>query len=107
MAWPTDDTIRAERTCSRSGQRGSSPTRSLPRRHETSCSILAEELRILAGQVQVREGDTDTVPSGLGIYTSCSTPTAGDADAMAVWKTSVQAAKIAAHLLAVGEEDVG
>src|SRR6266536_2191723 len=59
-------------------------TKSQGQGHETTyAQILAEELGIPAGDIQVEEGDTDTAPYGLGTYASRSTPTAGAACALA------------------------
>jgi aerobic carbon-monoxide dehydrogenase large subunit len=82
-------------------------TKSQGQGHETTyAQIVAEELGIPAGHVQVEEGDTDTAPYGLGTYASRSTPTAGAAGAMAARKIRDKARKIAAHLLEVSEEDL-
>ena len=75
--------------------------------HETTfAQIIAEELGIPAGDVEVEHGDTDTAPYGLGTYASRSTPTAGAATAMAARKIRAKAKKIAAHLLEVNEDDL-
>ena len=82
-------------------------TKSQGQGHETTyAQIIAEELGLPAAHVQVEEGDTDTAPYGLGTYASRSTPTAGAAGAMAARAIRDKAAKIAAHLLEVGEEDL-
>ena len=55
-------------------------TKSQGQGHETTyAQIIAEELGIPGGHIQVEEGDTDTAPYGLGTYASRSTPTAGAA----------------------------
>jgi carbon-monoxide dehydrogenase large subunit len=75
--------------------------------HETTfAQIIAEELGIPAGHIEVEHGDTDTAPYGLGTYASRSTPTAGAATAMAARKIRAKAKKIAAHLLEVNEDDL-
>src|SRR5262245_34683269 len=75
--------------------------------HETTfAQIIAEELGIPAGHIEVEHGDTDTAPYGLGTYASRSTPTAGAAAAMAARKIRAKAKKIAAHLLEVNEDDL-
>ena len=75
--------------------------------HETTfAQIIAEELGIPAGDIEVEHGDTDTAPYGLGTYASRSTPTAGAAAAMAARKIRAKAKKIAAHLLEVNEDDL-
>ena len=82
-------------------------TKSQGQGHETTyAQIIAEELGLPAEHVQVEEGDTDTAPYGLGTYASRSTPTAGAAGAMAARQIRDKAAKIAAHLLEVSEEDL-
>ena len=82
-------------------------TKSQGQGHETTyAQIIAEELGLPAAHVQVEEGDTDTAPYGLGTYASRSTPTAGAAGAMAARQIRDKAAKIAAHLLEVSEEDL-
>ena len=82
-------------------------TKSQGQGHETTyAQIVAEELGLPAAHIQVEEGDTDTAPYGLGTYASRSTPTAGAAAAIACRKIREKSAKIAAHLLEVGEEDL-
>ncbi len=75
--------------------------------HETTfAQIVAEELGIPADDVEVREGDTDNTPYGLGTYASRSTPVAGAATAVVSRKLREKARKLAAHLLEVAEEDL-
>jgi len=75
--------------------------------HETTwAQIVAEELGLDPQNIMVEEGDTDTAPYGLGTYASRSTPVAGAAIAMAARRVREKAAKVAAHLLEVGEADV-
>ena len=82
-------------------------TKSQGQGHETTyAQIIAEELGLPAAHIQVEEGDTDTAPYGLGTYASRSTPTAGAAAALAARKIRDKAAKIAAHLLEVSEDDL-
>jgi aerobic carbon-monoxide dehydrogenase large subunit len=82
-------------------------TKSQGQGHETTyAQIIAEELGIPVGDIQVEEGDTDTAPYGLGTYASRSTPTAGAAGAMAARKIRDKAKKIAAYLLEANEEDL-
>jgi carbon-monoxide dehydrogenase large subunit len=82
-------------------------TKSQGQGHETTyAQIIAEELGLPAAHVQIEEGDTDTAPYGLGTYASRSTPTAGAAAAIACRKIREKAAKIAAHLLEVSEDDL-
>jgi aerobic carbon-monoxide dehydrogenase large subunit len=75
--------------------------------HETTfAQIVAEELGIPPEDVAVQHGDTDNTPYGLGTYASRSTPTGGAATAVIARKLRDKAAKIAAHLLEVSEEDL-
>ena len=83
------------------------PKRSFPRCHETTCGrTIAEELGPPEAHVRVAEGDTDTVPYGRGTYATRSTPAAGAAGGMAARRIRDKAARIAAHLLQVGEKDL-
>ena len=82
-------------------------TKSQGQGHETTwAQIAAEELGLDPQNIMVEEGDTDTAPYGLGTYASRSTPVAGAAIAMAARRVREKAAKVAAHLLEVGETDV-
>jgi carbon-monoxide dehydrogenase large subunit len=75
--------------------------------HETTfAQIVAGELGIPAENVEVREGDTDNTPFGLGTYGSRSTPVCGAATAVVTRKVREKAKKIAAHLLEAAEGDV-
>ncbi len=75
--------------------------------HQTTyAQIIASELGIPSDQIQIEEGDTDTVPYGLGTYGSRSTPVGGAAAATAARKIRDKARKIAAHLLDVSEQDL-
>jgi aerobic carbon-monoxide dehydrogenase large subunit len=75
--------------------------------HETTfAQIVAGELGIPAESVEVREGDTDNTPFGLGTYGSRSTPVCGAATAVVTRKVREKAKKIAAHLLEAAEGDV-
>jgi aerobic carbon-monoxide dehydrogenase large subunit len=75
--------------------------------HETTfAQIVAEELGIQPEDVKVMHGDTDNTPYGLGTYASRSTPVSGAATAMVARRVRQKAARIAAHLLEVSEEDV-
>ena len=76
--------------------------------HETTwAQIVAEELGLDPQNIMVEEGDTDTAPYGLGTYASRSTPVAGAAITMAARRIREKARTIAAHLLEVGDGDVG
>jgi carbon-monoxide dehydrogenase large subunit len=75
--------------------------------HETTwAQIVAEELGLDPQNIMVEEGDTDTAPYGLGTYASRSTPVAGAAIALAARRVREKGAKVAAHLLEVGEADI-
>ncbi len=82
-------------------------TKSQGQGHETTfAQIIAEELGLPVGDIQVEEGDTDTAPYGLGTYASRSTPVAGAATALAARKIREKAKLIAAHLLEADPNDV-
>ena len=75
--------------------------------HETTfAQIVAGELGIPAENVDVREGDTDNTPFGLGTYGSRSTPVCGAATAVVARKIREKAKKIAAHMLEAAEGDL-
>jgi aerobic carbon-monoxide dehydrogenase large subunit len=75
--------------------------------HETTfAQIVAGELGIPAENVEVREGDTDNTPFGLGTYGSRSTPVCGAATAIVSRKIREKAKKIAAHMLEAAEGDL-
>jgi aerobic carbon-monoxide dehydrogenase large subunit len=75
--------------------------------HETTfAQIVAEELGIPAGDIEVQEGDTDHTPYGLGTYASRSTPTAGAATAVISRTLREKGRQIAAHLLEVAPDDL-
>jgi aerobic carbon-monoxide dehydrogenase large subunit len=75
--------------------------------HETTfAQIVAGELGIPAENVEVREGDTDNTPFGLGTYGSRSTPVCGAATAVVTRKVREKAKKIAAHLLEAAVGDI-
>ncbi len=75
--------------------------------HETTfAQIVAEELGIPPEDVQVRHGDTDRTPYGLGTYGSRSTPVSGAAVAVVSRKVRDKARMIAAHMLETRPEDL-
>ncbi len=75
--------------------------------HETTfAQIVAGELGIPAENVEVREGDTDNTPYGLGTYASRSTPVCGAATAIVSRKVREKGKKIAAHMLEASAEDM-
>ena len=68
--------------------------------HETTfAQIVAEELGIPPEDVEVRHGDTDKSPYGLGTYGSRSTPVSGGAVAVVSRKVRDKARLIAATML--------
>ena len=68
--------------------------------HETTfAQIVAEELGIPPEDVEVRHGDTDRSPYGLGTYGSRSTPVSGAAVAVVSRKVRDKARLIAATML--------
>ena len=75
--------------------------------HETTfAQIVAGELGIPAENVEVREGDTDNTPFGLGTYASRSTPVCGAATAIVSRKVREKGKKIAAHMLEASPYDM-
>jgi aerobic carbon-monoxide dehydrogenase large subunit len=75
--------------------------------HETTfAQIVAGELGIPAENVEVREGDTDNTPFGLGTYASRSTPVCGAATAIVSRKVREKGKKIAAHMLEASPDDM-
>ena len=75
--------------------------------HETTfAQIVAGELGIPAENVEVREGDTDNTPFGLGTYASRSTPVCGAATAIVSRKIREKGKRIAAHMLEASPDDM-
>jgi carbon-monoxide dehydrogenase large subunit len=75
--------------------------------HETTfAQIVAEELGIPPEDVEVRHGDTDRSPYGLGTYGSRSTPVSGAAVAVVSRKVRDRARLIAATMLETRPEDL-
>ena len=82
-------------------------TKSQGQGHETTfAQIVEEELGIPYADVEVREGDTDNTPYGLGTYASRSTPVAGAATSVVSRKLREKGKQIAAHLLEANPEDI-
>jgi aerobic carbon-monoxide dehydrogenase large subunit len=82
-------------------------TKSQGQGHETTyAQIVATELGLVADNITVEEGNTDTAPYGLGTYGSRSTPVSGAATAVAARKIKAKAQMIAAHLLEVHDDDL-
>jgi carbon-monoxide dehydrogenase large subunit len=75
--------------------------------HETTfAQIVAEELGIPPEDIEVRHGDTDKSPYGLGTYGSRSTPVSGAAVAVVSRKVRDKARLIAATMLETRPEDL-
>jgi len=75
--------------------------------HETTfAQIVAEELGIPPGDVEVVHGDTDQTPFGLGTYGSRSTPVSGAATAVVARKVRERARIVAAAMLEVSPDDL-
>jgi carbon-monoxide dehydrogenase large subunit len=75
--------------------------------HETTfAQIVAEELGLSPGDVDVVHGDTDRTPFGLGTYGSRSTPVSGAAAAVVARKVRERARIIAAAMLEVSPLDL-
>src|SRR5205085_8264515 len=75
--------------------------------HETTfAQIVAEELGIPPEDIQVRHGDTDRTPFGLGTYGSRSTPVSGAAVAVVSRKVRDKARLIASTMLEARPEDL-
>jgi aerobic carbon-monoxide dehydrogenase large subunit len=75
--------------------------------HETTfAQIVAEELGIPPENIQVRHGDTDKSPYGLGTYGSRSTPVSGGAVAIVARRVRDKARLIAATMLEARPEDL-
>jgi carbon-monoxide dehydrogenase large subunit len=75
--------------------------------HETTfAQIVAQELGIPPEDVEVRYGDTDRSPYGLGTYGSRSTPVSGAAVAVVSRKVRDRARLIAATMLETRPEDL-
>ena len=75
--------------------------------HETTfAQIVAEELGIPPEDVEVRHGDTDRSPYGLGTYGSRSTPVSGAAVAVVSRKVRDKARLIASTMLEASPEDL-
>ena len=75
--------------------------------HETTfAQIVAEELGIPPEDVEVRHGDTDRSPYGLGTYGSRSTPVSGAAVAVVSRKVRDKARLIASTMLEASPDDL-
>jgi carbon-monoxide dehydrogenase large subunit len=75
--------------------------------HETSIAqIVASELGLDIDDVEVTQGDTDTVHFGTGTFNSRSMSSAGSAAKIAARKVRCKATELAAHLLEADSGDV-
>jgi carbon-monoxide dehydrogenase large subunit len=75
--------------------------------HETTfAQIVGEELGISPDKIEVRHGDTDRTPFGLGTYGSRSTPVSGASAAVAARRVRDKARLIAAGMLETSPEDL-
>ena len=75
--------------------------------HETTfAQIVATELGIDMGDVEIVHGDTGQIPFGMGTYGSRSLAVGGSAIVKALDKVKAKARKIAAHKLEAAEDDL-
>jgi aerobic carbon-monoxide dehydrogenase large subunit len=75
--------------------------------HETTfAQIVAAELGLSPGDVEVVHGDTDQTPFGLGTYGSRSTPVSGAATAIVARRVRERARIVAATMLEVDPADL-
>jgi len=75
--------------------------------HETTfAQIVATELGLDLGDVEVVHGDTGQIPFGMGTYGSRSLAVGGSAIVKALDKVKAKARKIAAHKLEAAEDDL-
>ncbi|MBX2822487.1 MAG: molybdopterin-dependent oxidoreductase [Rhodothermaceae bacterium] len=75
--------------------------------HETTfAQIVATELGLDLGDVEVVHGDTGQIPFGMGTYGSRSLAVGGSAIVKALDKIKAKARKIAAHKLEAAEDDL-
>ncbi len=72
----------------------------------TYAQIVADELEVAYDDVDVVEGDTDSIPTGTGTFGSRSTIAAGNAIREGARDVLEKARRIAAHRLDVDEADV-
>ncbi len=75
--------------------------------HETTfAQIVADQLGIDLGDIEVVHGDTGRVPFGMGTYGSRSAAVGGSALVMSTEKVKTKLMKIAAHQLEAADEDM-
>jgi len=72
----------------------------------TFAQIVASELGVPPGDVEVRHGDTERTPMGWGSYGSRSTPVGSGALMGAITKIKEKAKIVTAHLLEAAVEDI-
>jgi carbon-monoxide dehydrogenase large subunit len=72
----------------------------------TFAQIVADQLGLPVGDVEIIYGDTDKTPMGWGTYGSRTTPVASGAIMGAIAKIKEKGVKIAAHLLEASTEDI-
>lgn len=70
--------------------------------HKTTfAQIAADELGIPPDRIEVIQGDTESVPQGIGTFNSRSVPVGGNAVKIAAGRVADRIARLAAHLLQV------
>ncbi len=75
--------------------------------HETTfAQLVADQLGIPMGDVDIVHGDTGSVPFGMGTYGSRSASVGGTAIVMSINKIKEKGKKIAAHLLEANPKDM-
>jgi len=74
--------------------------------HTTWAQLACDRLGIPMERIEVRSGDTDDVPAGIGTFASRSAQAGGDAVHRAAAEVVAQARRLAAELLEADPEDV-
>jgi carbon-monoxide dehydrogenase large subunit len=74
--------------------------------HTTWAQLACDRLGIPMERIEVRSGDTDDVPAGIGTFASRSAQAGGDAVHRAAVEVVAQARRLAAELLEADPEDV-
>jgi carbon-monoxide dehydrogenase large subunit len=74
--------------------------------HTTWAQLASDRLGIPMDRIQVRSGDTDEIPAGIGTFASRSTQAGGVAVHRAAVRVLDQARRLAAELLEADPEDV-
>ncbi|MEM7687543.1 MAG: xanthine dehydrogenase family protein molybdopterin-binding subunit [Pseudomonadota bacterium] len=70
----------------------------------TFAQIAADELGISPDRIEVIQGDTESVPQGVGTFNSRSVPVGGSAVKVAAGRVAERIHKLAAHLLQIKPE---